>query len=62
MKGTHIMDLTEAKKHWEKADGLKTVLGSNKIVDEFNVKNAVYKAPEKVAEYLDSSVSEEALK
>jgi NitT/TauT family transport system substrate-binding protein len=62
MKGTRIMDLTEAKKHWAKADGLTSIYGSNKIVDEFNVKNTVYKAPEKVDEYLDPSISEEALK
>jgi NitT/TauT family transport system substrate-binding protein len=62
MKGTHIMDLTEGKKHWAKADGLTSIYGSNKIVDEFNVKNTVYKAPEKVDEYLDPSVTDEALK
>jgi NitT/TauT family transport system substrate-binding protein len=62
MKGTHIMGLTEAKKHWAKADGLTSIYGSNKIVDEFNVKNTVYKAPEKTAEYLDPSVTDEALK
>jgi NitT/TauT family transport system substrate-binding protein len=62
MKGTHIMDLTEAKKHWAKAEALTSVYGSNKIVDEFNVKNTVYKAPEKVDEYLDPSVTDEALK
>jgi NitT/TauT family transport system substrate-binding protein len=62
MKGTHIMALEEGKKHWVKADGLASIYGSNKIVDEFNVKNTVYKAPEKVDEYLDPSVSEEALK
>jgi NitT/TauT family transport system substrate-binding protein len=62
MKGTHIMGLAEGKKHWSKADGLTSIYGSNKIVDEFNVKNTVYKAPEKVDEYLDPSVSEEASK
>jgi NitT/TauT family transport system substrate-binding protein len=62
MKGTHIMPLEEAKKHWAKAEGLTSIYGSNKIVDEFNVKNTVYKAPEKVDEYLDPSISEEALK
>jgi NitT/TauT family transport system substrate-binding protein len=62
MKGTHIMDLTEAKKYWAKADGLSSIYGSNKIVDEFNVKNTVYKAPEKVDEYLDPSITDEALK
>jgi NitT/TauT family transport system substrate-binding protein len=62
MKGTHIMDLTEAKKHWAKAEGLVSVFGSNKVVDEFNVKNAVYKAPEKVDDYLDPTFTDEALK
>ena len=62
MKGTHIMDLTEAKKYWAKADGLASIYGSNKIVDEFNVKNTVYKAPEKVDEYLDPTYTDEALK
>jgi NitT/TauT family transport system substrate-binding protein len=62
MKGTHIMGLTEAKKHWAKAEGLTSIYGSNKIVDEFNVKNTVYKAPEKTEEYLDPSVTDEALK
>jgi NitT/TauT family transport system substrate-binding protein len=62
MKGTHIMPLEEGKKHFAKADGLTSIYGSNKIVDEFNVKNTVYKAPEKVDEYLDPSFTEEALK
>jgi NitT/TauT family transport system substrate-binding protein len=62
MKGTHIMPLEEGKKHWAKADGLTSIYGSNKIVDEFNVKNTVYKAPEKVDEYLDPSFTAEALK
>ncbi|MDF3070396.1 MAG: NlpA lipoprotein [Polyangiaceae bacterium] len=62
MKGTHIMGLAEAKKHWAKADSLTSVFGSNKVVDEFNVKNTVYKAPEKVDEYLDPAISEEAAK
>jgi NitT/TauT family transport system substrate-binding protein len=62
MKGTHIMPLEEGKKHWAKAAGLASIYGSNKIVDEFNVKNTVYKAPEKVDEYLDPSFTDEALK
>jgi NitT/TauT family transport system substrate-binding protein len=62
MKGTRILDLGEGKKHWAKGEALSSVYGSNRIVDEFNVKNTVYKAPEKVEEYLDPSVTEEALK
>ncbi len=62
MKGTHIMDLAEAKKHWEKGDGLESVYGSSKIVDDFNVKNKVYKAAMKYDEYLDPSLADEAAK
>jgi NitT/TauT family transport system substrate-binding protein len=59
MKGTHIMPLDEGKKHWAKAEGLTSIYGSNKIVDEFNVKNKVYKAATKYEEYLDPSIVEE---
>jgi NitT/TauT family transport system substrate-binding protein len=62
LKGTFILSLPEGKERFAKAEGLKSVYGSNKIVDEFNVKNAVYKAPEKVDDYLDPSLTEEALK
>jgi NitT/TauT family transport system substrate-binding protein len=62
MKGTHFMDLAEAKKHWAKAEGLESVYGSSKIVDDFNLKNKVYKANMKYDEYLDPSLGEELLK
>jgi NitT/TauT family transport system substrate-binding protein len=61
MAGTHIMDLAEAKKHWQKADGLESVYGSSKIVDDFNVKNKVYKAAMKVDEYLDPALADAAM-
>jgi NitT/TauT family transport system substrate-binding protein len=62
MKGTYIMDLAEAQKHWKKADSLESVYGSSKIVDDFNVKNTVYKTAMKIEEYLDPSLAEEAMK
>lgn len=62
MKGTHFMDLAEAKKHWAKAEGLESVYGSSKIVDDFNLKNNVYKTSMKYEEYLDPSLSDELLK
>ena len=62
MKGTHIMDLAEAKKHWAKGETLESIYGSSKIVDEFNVKNKVYKTPMPIDEYQDPSLSEEASK
>lgn len=62
MKGTYIMDLAEAKARWAKAETLESVYGSSKIVDDFNVKNKVYKEAMKVEEYLDPSLAEEAMK
>jgi NitT/TauT family transport system substrate-binding protein len=62
MKGTYIMDLAEAKARWQKAETLESVYGSSKIVDDFNVKNKVYKEAMKVEEYLDPSLAEEAMK
>jgi len=62
MKGTHIMDLAEAKKHWAKGETLESVYGSSKIVNDFNLKNKVYKASMPVDEYQDPSISEEASK
>jgi NitT/TauT family transport system substrate-binding protein len=61
LKGTHIMTLEEAKKHLVKAEGLDSIYGSDKIVDEFNVKNAVYSAPVPADEYLNPSFTDEAL-
>ena len=62
MKGTHLMNAAENIKHYAKADGFDSIYGSSKIVDDFNVKNAVYKAPLKVEEYFDASLVEEAAK
>jgi len=62
MKGTYVMDLAEAQKHFQKADGLDSVYGSSKIVDDFNMKNTVYKVSQKPDDYLDSSLATEALK
>jgi NitT/TauT family transport system substrate-binding protein len=62
MKGTYIMDLAEAKTRWAKAESLESVYGSSKIVDDFNVKNKVYKEAMKVEQYLDPSLAEEAMK
>jgi NitT/TauT family transport system substrate-binding protein len=62
MKGTYILDLAEGQKRLAKAEGLESVYGSSKVVDDFNVKNSVYKASVKVEEYIDPSFTDEALK
>lgn len=55
LKGTHILTLEEALKRWEKADGLGSVYGSSKVVDDFNVKFKVYEKSQDVEKYLDPS-------
>jgi NitT/TauT family transport system substrate-binding protein len=56
MKGTHFLDSAENKKHFAAGKGLASVVGSSKIVDDFNMKNAVYKKAQGVAAYLDGSL------
>ncbi|WP_437722102.1 ABC transporter substrate-binding protein [Sorangium sp. So ce861] len=62
MKGTFFLDLAGGMKHLEKGEGLGSIYGSSRVVDEFNVKNSVYKAPLAVDGYIDPSLTAEALK
>ena len=62
MKGTHLLNAAENIKHYAKGEGFDSIYGSSKIVDDFNVKNGVYKTPLKVEEYFDPSLIEEAAK
>jgi NitT/TauT family transport system substrate-binding protein len=55
LKGTKLLDLDEAKKIYVKGDGFKTLYGSTKVADQFNVANGVYKTSQDVASYLDPS-------
>ena len=55
LKGTKLLTLDEAKKIYVKGDGFKTLYGSTKIADEFNVANEVYKKQQDVNSYLDAS-------
>ncbi len=55
LKGTKLLSLDEAKKIYVKGDGFKTLYGSSKIADEFNVANDVYKTAQDVNSYLDAS-------
>ena len=55
LKGTRLLSLDEAKKIYVKGEGFRTLYGSSKIADDFNVANDVYKAPQDVNAYLDSS-------
>jgi len=57
VSGTKILKLEEAKPFMKKADGFKSVYGSSKISDDFNVANKVYKEPENVDSYIDFSLT-----
>jgi NitT/TauT family transport system substrate-binding protein len=53
MKGTRLMTVAEGKAAYIKADGLKSLWGSTKNADNFNVKNAIYKEPQDIDLYID---------
>lgn len=55
LSGTKILTLPEAKSAYTKADGFKSIYGSSKLVDDFNVKYSVYKAAQPVDSYIDPS-------
>jgi NitT/TauT family transport system substrate-binding protein len=53
MKGTRLLTVAEGKAAYVKADGLKSLWGSTKNADNFNVKNAIYKDPQDISHYID---------
>ncbi len=59
VKGTKLLDLTEGKKAFVKAEGFKSVYGSSAIADAFNVKYEVYKEKQDVDSYNDPSLTNE---
>jgi len=56
LKGTNILTRKEANKFMVKGDGFKSIYGSTKISDDFNVANKVYDKPETVDDYIDGSL------
>jgi len=52
LAGTHLLDIAEAKKVFAKGDGLTSLYGSSRIVDDFNVRNNVYKQSQNVDGYI----------
>lgn len=61
LEGTMILKPAAALKAWKKGDGLDSVYGSTKVVNEFNVKYEVYKESAKTETYLDPSLTLEVL-
>lgn len=56
VKGTYIVSKDEAIAIWKNAEGFKSIYGSSKIVDDFNVANEVYSEPQDLDTYLNSSL------
>ena len=50
--GTYFLSLPEAKARFKKGAGLDSLYGSSKVADGFNVANKVYKASQKVEDYI----------
>ena len=65
LPGTRFLTPAEALARFDntgpKKDTLETLFGSGKAADDFNVANKVYAKSQPVAEYIDSSLSKEAL-
>jgi NitT/TauT family transport system substrate-binding protein len=59
MKGTHFLDMKENKAHFTVGKDLASVFGSSQIVDDFNMKNTVYKKAQATSTYLDASLLQE---
>jgi NitT/TauT family transport system substrate-binding protein len=55
LKGTKLLNLAEGSKVYVKGEGFKTLYGSSKIVDDFNVSNGVYKTSQYADSYFDPS-------
>lgn len=55
LKGTKLLSLAEGKKVFAKAAGFKSIYGSTKVADDFNVANGVYGTAQDVDSYIDAS-------
>lgn len=56
MKGTKFLSLAEAQEAFKKGDSLKSLYGSSKNADDFNIANKVYDKPQNPADYIDASL------
>ena len=61
LPGTRFLTPEEALARFEQKDTLESLYGSGKVADTFNVEHKVYEKPQPVAEYIDGSLSKEAL-
>jgi NitT/TauT family transport system substrate-binding protein len=59
MKGTFFLDLAGNVEHFREGDTLSSVFHSSKVVDEFQLRNDVYKRAMPYKQYLDGSLVQE---
>lgn len=59
ISGTKILNTKEAMAFAVKQEGFKSIYGSTKIADDFNVNNDVYKTPQPIDTYIDMSLIKE---
>ncbi|GJM05571.1 MAG: ABC transporter substrate-binding protein [marine bacterium B5-7] len=57
LAGTKILTLEEAKAFYAKGEGFKSIYGSSKIADDFNLKYEVYKEAQDIEAYTDASLT-----
>ena len=55
LDGTHLLSTEDGKKVYVKGEGFKTLYGSTKFVNEFNVAQKVYPKAENIDAYMDPS-------
>ena len=56
LSGTQILSKEEATEAFSKSEGFKSIYGSSKIVDKFQVDNQVYGEAQDIESYIDSSL------
>jgi NitT/TauT family transport system substrate-binding protein len=56
VKGTHILSRAEAEKAFIKSDTITSLYGSDENSDAFNVRNGVYKTPQNISDYINTSL------
>lgn len=57
LKGTKLLSLDDGKKVFVKGAGFKSLYGSTKIADDFNIKYGVYKKPSDLNKAIDASLA-----
>ncbi len=57
LAGTHLIDIAEGKKVFVKAAGLSSLYGSSRHADDFKVRNAVYRQPQRIESDIEPALT-----